>query len=137
MLVVMGSRGRRRLGIVATALMAPALLSSCGSQETAGESTASGPTGSPTAVSTPTQGQADVPECEEVWQEGSTLPRSYAGCRDGDEIVTRDVVRCSSGQTMVRYADSYYSVLGGRIHQTDGPLQEDRGYRKAVRSCTA
>lgn len=137
MLVGMGSRGRRRLGIVATALMASALLSSCGSDDTAEDPAASGPSASPTVASTPTADAPDLPACAEVWQEGGTLPRSYDGCAEDGESVERDVVRCSSGQTMVRYADRFYGVLGGKIHQTEGPLSEDRAYRRAVRSCTA
>jgi hypothetical protein len=80
---------------------------------------------------------ADAPACSDVWVAGQKLARGYQGCTDGDTYVPRDTVICSSGQKMVRYADHFYGVLGGTIHQTDGVLTKDREYRKAERSCTA
>ncbi len=44
---------------------------------------------------------------------------------------------CSFGRPLVTYADRFYAVPTGVIHETDGPLKQDRGYRSALASCTA
>lgn len=112
----------------------------CGS----GGSTADDPatTDSATPEPTPsssTSATADGPACETVWQDGAKLPRSYDGCvDDAGALVPRDALGCSSGQRMVTYADRFYGVLGGTIHEAaSSPLADDPDYRAAVRSCRA
>lgn len=79
-----------------------------------------------------------APACDDVWQDGEKLPRSYRGCVDGSgAYVPQDGLSCSSGQRMVRYDDQYYGVLGGTVHEATQPLDQDRDYRTAVRSCRA
>jgi hypothetical protein len=91
----------------------------------------SGPAGRETAP-------PGTPDCEDVWQDGERLPRSYRGCVDASgEYVVRDGLSCSSGQLMVRYDDRYYGVLAGTVHEAAEPLDQDRDYRTAVRSCRA
>jgi len=38
---------------------------------------------------------------------------------------------------MVRYADRFYGVLGGTVHEVTSPLDHDRDYLAAVRRCRA
>jgi hypothetical protein len=92
------------------------------------------PSKSPSKSTSP---PADMPGCADVWRDGAKLPRGYRGCVDGGELVERDVLTCSSGQRMIRYADRFYGVLGGTVHQTAGPLEKDRDYRAAFQSCKA
>ena len=63
------------------------------------------------------------------------LPRAYQGCLDGDQAVKADNLSCSSGQRIVRYADRYYAVRGGKIYHTTRPLEKDKGYLEAIRTC--
>lgn len=82
------------------------------------------------------QPPADAPPCADVWQEGNTLQRSYAGCVTDGEYVERDVLGCSSGQRLVRFDETYYGVLGGTVRQAaTTPLADDADYREAVSSC--
>jgi len=120
------------------AVLAVFALAACGESgdETAEEAPApesssdSPPTGEPAPPGTP--------DCTEVWQEGASIPRSYQGCAEqSGGYVERDVLGCSSGQRMVRFADRYYGVLGGTVSEAARGLDEDRDYREAVRSCTA
>lgn len=96
------------------------------------------PTSSPSETPTPEPG-ADAPACGDVWRDGARLPRAYKGCNetpgDASTYVKRDVLDCSSGQRMVRYADHFYGVLGGTVHRTESRLSKDRGYGDAVARC--
>lgn len=122
-------------------LVAGLALTGCGEQadETAADPTspaASEPaeTGSTGETTAP----AGTPACAETWQAGNRIPRSYKGCEDDEgSFVERDLLDCSSGQRMVRYADRFYGVLGGAVREASGPLDDDRDYRAAVRSCRA
>lgn len=129
-----------RAHAVALVLVVPALLTGCGDDEAApqgaADPTSSSPS-SPSASEEESSAPADAPACGDVWSEGSTLPRRYQGCVDGGTFVEADARPCSSGQRMVRYADHFYGVLGGTVHETAQPLGKDRGYRAAMRSCTA
>jgi hypothetical protein len=78
-----------------------------------------------------------APDCTVIWRGGGELPRSYHGCNSGAGFVPTDALGCSSGQRMVRYGDHFYAVPGGTIHETESPLEDDRGYRDAVASCRA
>jgi hypothetical protein len=134
----MHANGGRRLGGLVPLLLVPMLLVACGTEEES-------PTASDATSSESTSGSAgeesSVPpgarECADVWREGARLQRVYRGCVDNGEYVKAEATSCSSGQRMVRYADSYYAVLGGTIHHVSGTLEQDRDYRAAIRSCTA
>jgi hypothetical protein len=144
---------RTRLVIAALAIPV-ALLSACGGDagdaDDPGASTGSNdtpsqspidapsetplPTDEPTATKDPS---ADWPACATVWRDGSRLPRGYQGCREGGTGVKADSRGCSFGRPLVTYADRFYAVPTGVIHETSGPLAKDRGYRSAMASCTA
>lgn len=143
-----------RFRLVLAALALPvALLSACGDDDgddaadpgspSAGTSdspsasaseTPTEPTEEPTETEDPS---ADWPRCATVWRDGSRLPRGYRGCREGDTAVKADSRGCSFGRPLVIYADRFYAVPSGVIHETPGPLAKDRGYRSALASCTA
>jgi hypothetical protein len=78
-----------------------------------------------------------MPACTSVWQDGATLPRTYGGCVQDDQVVAPDSLGCSSGQRIIRYADSYYAVPGGTVHAATKPLNGDRQYIAAVHRCRA
>ena len=124
--------GRRLTAATGCAALAFAVLTlaGCGEDSAGQEAENTSPPASPSASN-------DAPDCTAVWQEGSKLPRSYGGCNADEGLVATDMLECSSGQRMVRYGDHYYAVLGGTIHETESPLQDDRGYRVAVASCRA
>ena len=100
-------------------------LTACGSGSSSTEATGTGSSSS------------GMPECSTVWQDGATLPRSYDGCVQGDQVVQPDPLACSSGQRIIRYADSYYAVPGGTVHAATKPLNSDRQYIAAAHSCRA
>jgi hypothetical protein len=116
-----------RCAAVAFAVLA---LTGCGEDRAGQEAKDTSSPNSPSASS-------GVPDCAAVWQDGSELPRSYAGCNSDEGFVATDKLGCSSGQRMVRYGDHFYAVFGGTIHETESPLEDDRGYRAAVASCRA
>jgi hypothetical protein len=143
---------RTRLFVAALAIPM-ALLSACGSDDdsegtdpapttsasdTPSESASDTPTEMPTEDPTPTKDPtADWPECAGVWSDGAQLPPGYRGCKDGGTAVKADSRGCSFGRPLVTYADRFYGVPSGVIHETVGPLKKDPGYRSALSSCTA
>jgi len=118
----------RRL-LAVSALVVTFSVSACGTDSPSSEES-DAPSPTPTASL-----EAEGPSCASVWVDGAGLPRDYDGCVDGESFVTKDALGCSSGQTMVRFDDHYYAVLGGTISQTDAVLDDDNGYRDAVASC--
>lgn len=126
---------RRRAS--ACALLATLVLTSCGQQDDGGS--ADEPSGSSTSAAPSGEAApAGTPDCTEVWQEGARIPRSYQGCtEEGGVYVERDVLGCSSGQRMVRYADRFWGVLGGTVNEASGSLDEDRDYETSMRNCSA
>jgi hypothetical protein len=109
-------------------------LTGCGEEEggraTDDTSSSASPSASPSTSN-------DAPDCAAVWQDEGELPRSYKGCNGDEGFVSTDTLGCSSGQRMVRYGDHFYAVPGGTIHETESPLEDDRGYRDALASCRA
>ncbi|WP_432479383.1 hypothetical protein [Nocardioides sp. GXQ0305] len=125
-----------RVRTTACALLTAVALASCGQQD--GGETAEGPSASESSSSPAGEGPPGAPECADVWQEGGDIPRAYQGCVDETgAYVERDVLGCSSGQRMVRYADHFWGVLGGTVNEADGSLDEDRDYRESMRNCSA
>lgn len=128
-----------RIRVVVAALLVPiALATGCG-DEGGGSATDPEPTAeSSTAPTEPPSSSAPAeptgPACEEVWVDGSTLPKDYAGCAEDDVTVRPDGLGCSSGQKIIRYADRFFAVPGGLIRETDG-LNRDRDYLDAIASC--
>ncbi len=143
---------RTRLVIAALAIPV-ALLSACGSDDggdatdpeastgasqTPSESASDTPTDAPTEEPTETEDPtADWPACDSVWSDGAKLPPGYRGCKEGDTAVKAESRGCSFGRPLVTYADRFYGVPSGVIHETAGPLKKDPGYRSALASCTA
>lgn len=96
------------------------------------------PSASPSETASPSPTPPDdAPACADVWVDGAEIPRFYTGCMDGDAYVERDALGCSSGQRLVRYADRFYGVMGGTVHQAAHMLTKDRAYIAAERRCTA
>lgn len=129
----------RALAAVLTAT-ALALLAGCGdddvtttSPEEPAASTTATPTGTP---SDPQPTPAPLPTCASVWPERTTLPESYAGCREGGERVVRSI-RCETGQQLFTYAGRYFAVPGGPIFAAEGALADDPQFLKMERVCTA
>ena len=125
-----------------------ALLSACGDDsgssaadpaDTTSTSSSATPSDTPTSSEATTEPTAapDWPACDSIWVEGQKIPTRYKGCLDGSDQVAADNLSCSSGQHIVRYADRFYGVAGGKIYETMGPLDKDKGYLKMVRTCRA
>jgi hypothetical protein len=77
----------------------------------------------------------DWPACADVWVADGKIPNGYKGCLDGDAAVEADNLTCSSGQRLVRYADRFYGVAGGKIYEGSTPLDKDKNYLEMVRTC--
>jgi hypothetical protein len=124
-------------GVPTLLLVACLALVSCGEDEpVATESTSSAsdpasaePSGEPVPPGTPV--------CTDVWIGDAELPRTYKGCDEDGSYVKADGLGCSSGQRIIRYADRFYAVPGGTIHEADGSLDQDSEYQAAVRRCRA
>ncbi|QCW50274.1 hypothetical protein FE634_07430 [Nocardioides dongxiaopingii] len=101
--------------------------------EAPGGSATPSETGEPTPSTTPVP--EGTPACAEVWVDGASLPRTYAGCAEGETFVAPDRLGCSSGQRIVRYADRFYAVAGSDVTETSGPLAQDPDYGDAVARC--
>ena len=140
---------RRGFGFIAAGALVLGLASGCGSDEagdvaTDGSATPSAsPTDKPTAETTPTPEEDDTaapaswPTCAEVWKEGATLSKPYAGCSLGGAAVPADSVHCSMGALLVTYDDRFWGVPGHEISRADGTLQQDADFRQARATCTA
>lgn len=123
------------------------LLSACGgdSSSTATDpatqsASSTPPTSTPTDSVTPSATGSPLPAwpaCSDVWQADGKIPLAYKGCLDGADSVPADNLSCSSGQRIVRYADSFFGVAGGKIYHSSGPLNKDKQYLKMVRVCRA
>ena len=139
--------GAWRVGAATVLLSAVLAVAGCGDQESAeptSGTTASDSSREPTGQKSSDQettaeaAPPGAPDCSQVWREGSRLPRSYQGCVDGSGgYVRRDSLACSSGQRMIRYADRFYGVLGGTVHEVARSLDRAPDYRDAVSSCRA
>ncbi len=126
----MHGRGLTAATACAAVAFAVLALTGCGEERDGQEAEDTSSPASPSASN-------DAPACAAVWQDGGELPRAYDGCNADEGFVATDTLECSSGQRMVRYGDHYYAVLGGTIHETESPFEDDRGYRVALASCRA
>lgn len=103
----------------------------------AGDSASGSPkTGSPSTEPSDTSAPPEAPACETVWQGGATLPAPYVGCYEGEEFIAPTKQMCGFGKPLVTYAQRFYAVPDGRIHETQG-LDGDKGYARDYGSCTA
>lgn len=125
--------GRRRAVAVLLAALFP--LGACGSD--AGEDTSANDPSTTGTPSTSASVPAGAPECADVWKDGGTIPRTYQGCVEDGTYVKRDAIACESGQFLIRYDDRFWGADGGKVHEVDASLEEDRDYRAATRVCTA
>ena len=75
-----------------------------------------------------------LPQCGDVWVAKAKLPKGYAGCVKGGVTVEAKAQHCSSGQTLVTYADAFYAVTGGPVqhvpHLSDRPI-----YKRITHTC--
>lgn len=126
-----------RSGVLTLLLLGCLGLASCGEDSPVAGDETSSPTGEASVEPSGEPVPPGTPVCSDVWSEGAELPRNYKGCDEDGVLVEADGLGCSSGQRIVRYADHFYAVLGGTIHETDAPLDEDRDYRAAERRCRA
>lgn len=134
---MLGTRNTRAL-VVSLALLASVGLTSCGDEEPTATGSSSSSDPSSTAPSESMEpAPPGTPECSEIWQDGHRVPRFYAGCADEGAYVKREAIGCSSGQRMVTYADRFYAVLGGDVHEATEPLEQDDDYTASVRRCRA
>jgi len=123
-----GLTGATRFAAVAA--LAVGALAGCGDE-------GSTPRAEDPAASASPSASNGAPDCAGVWNGGAELPKAYDGCNSDAGFVASDKLGCSSGQRMVRYGDHFYAVPGGTIHETKSSLEDDRGYREAVKSCRA
>jgi hypothetical protein len=135
-------------GTLAALVLPLALLSACG-DDSDSAATDPGASDSSTATDTPSPTEQTAeptdsptatpawPACDEVWVADAKLPLRYRGCLEGDEAVKADNLACSSGQRIVRYDNTFYSVAGGTIYRASGPLEKDKEYLKSIRVCRA
>lgn len=126
-----------RSGVPALLLLASLGLVSCGDDSPVAAEETSSPAGETSGEPSGEPVPPGTPVCSEVWTEGAELPRRYKGCDEDGAFVAADGLGCSSGQKIVRYAEHFYAVPGGTIHETADPLDEDREYRAAERRCRA
>jgi hypothetical protein len=132
--------GNRRLGsALAVGAVLVAVVAGCGDEGGDVSSKGTEPTASASPTSNPsasaTDQPADLPGCARVWRVGERLPGGYDGCAENGKAVEADVLRCSSGQALVRYADRYYAVKGGEIRKASGPLKKDQTYLDHAVAC--
>ena len=128
---------RRPLASALVAVALPLLLlTACGDDEADSAQDPATGSASPTdeASATPEEPAVEGPVCDEVWVEGATLPAAYAGCVADGALTEPDRLPCSSGQTIVRFAEQYYAVLGGEIKFAED-LAKDPDYRRSVTVC--
>lgn len=138
----------RVLRATATAMLALplALAAGCGSSsDTASDdtsasgspsaslSTSVGPPSSPSASTSPAP--AGWSACGSVWKDGAKLPGHYPGCAEAGIAVPVHRIGCSSGQTVVTYADHFFAVSGGRITRTTRMLRNSSVYASAIATC--
>ncbi len=111
------------------------------SEPAVSESTSDAPSPSASASDpvdvAPEPAQPDAIACDSLWSAGTSIPRFYPGCNDGDVFVPRDSLGCSSGQRLVRFGDRFYGVLGGTVTKAESSLDSDKGYRGSVARCRA
>jgi hypothetical protein len=119
------------------ALVGAVALAGCGSESGGGSASESTTSAAPSPTESEASPVPDGPACGEVWQDGRTLPGGYKGCREGDAYVRAERRYCEFGKPLITYADHFYAVRAGRIHETSSSLERDRGYKSALASCMA
>ena len=120
------------------------LLAGCSGDDP--DSTATDPAGetssataSPTesATSEPTESEEPKePQCADVWVDGAKLPGGYQDCYEGDQRVKADGRYCEFGKPLITYDNSFWAVPGGIIHEVEGKLLDDAGYRDSLHKCS-
>lgn len=147
----MGPLTVRRLTASMFLAVALSALTGCGDASEQAQDPASSPTASESGSSEPSGSEstepedeptaevpANAPDCQEVWVDEGSLPRTYQGCvDDAGTYVERDAVGCSSGQRLVIFDDRFWGVLGATVYEAKGTLDQDRDYRAATRRCAA
>jgi hypothetical protein len=125
-----------------SALAAAVLLlaAACGDDDgTTAEDPADDPSASPSPSATDEASEppaVDLPQCDEVWVAGATLPRDYRGCVQDDEAIKPDKHACSYGSTIIEFADRFYAVSGKQINEVPSLTESDQ-YHQALSACQA
>lgn len=126
-------RPRRRAGTLA-AVVCATVLAACGDE--AGGSAQDATADEPASSSSPAA-PAREPACDEVWIDGATLPRPYAGCSTADGAwVAADRMPCSFGGAIVTYDGRFYAVVGNRVNDV-GDLAASDQFQSALSNCQA
>lgn len=129
----------RKLAAFCASVLSVALLAGCGSDDS--DDAVEDPSSDQSSTSTAAAGDPTsappvaLPACDKVWRKGATLPGDYDGCTKGGKDVEAEGLDCSSGQVIVRFADRFWAVPGGRIHRSEGPLLRDSTYKKKLAVC--
>jgi hypothetical protein len=136
---------RRPAGVLVALALALVTLAGCGDDDTSATDAGSDPTTSastPSESATPTESATAEPEpagpsCDEVWVDGAKLPGGYQDCYAADGKRMKANGRyCEFGKPLVTYADSFWAVPGGPVHEVEGALLDDPDYTQALRKCS-
>jgi hypothetical protein len=88
-----------------------------------------------TSASPTTPAVPDWPDCAVVWVDGSRLPGGYKGCLDGAQAVKAHKQFCEFGKPLVTYANRFWAVPGGPVHEAADTLAKDPSWKHALRQC--
>lgn len=123
-------------GLVARAIVVAAttlLLAACGGDDEPGDGTAIDPAPTPESSTTATA-PSGLPECEEAWVPGESLPRDYDGCvHDGAEVPP-EKHRCALGYSLITYDNTMYAAPGKVINEV-ADLASSSQWKRALQSC--
>ena len=106
-----------------------------GSETSSSESATPSETPAPSETTTPEPPAG--PACDEVWVDGAKLPGGYQQCFDADgKKMKMDGRYCEFGKPLITYADSFWAVPGGPVHEVEAALLDDPDYAKALAQCS-
>ena len=143
---MLASMTLRMLTVTAALVVPLTLAAGCGSSSDSATDSAGGGTPSATvSPSSPSTGSSTSPStspaptdwagCQQVWKDRGRLPAPYPGCAQAGIAVPAHRIGCSSGQTIITYADHYFAVPGGRITHTKPMLRNSSVYAAAIATC--
>ena len=130
--------------LLAVPLVVLLLAAGCGERESDGTATDAAAESSSSAAASPSESESEAsespapppgpPRCAEVWVGEGALSWEYKGCLRNGQMVKAQRQMCTNGQVLVRFADRYYGVLGGKVLD-EGDLRTSKRYQKALRAC--
>ena len=131
-----------RLRLLAGAATLPVVLlaTACGGEDAPATADDPAPSAS-SSEAAPEPEPSGLPDCATVWVAGQDLPRPYRGCVEGSgadaSVIGPDSVFCSFGRPLVTHDGRFWALPGAEVHEVSGPLERDRDYLAARRSCMA